>query len=277
MQLGTRHGVTLHVQELGSGPPLILLHCLLGNLAGWYFSVAPALATTHRVIAFDMRGHGKSSRPLRGYGVDDMVEDLSAVVDEIAGEGQVSLAGHSYGGVVALGYALRNPGRVRALAVVESPLPPLDTGALWARYTNMPAGDPQKMLDALPAAARDAIVSGGRRARGFVEMVRFLTLESSLRGDLARAEMPDEAIAALACPLLAVYGAASVCRPHGQKLARLVRGARYVEIPGGHDLPMESPVQLMEELVSFLVPPAQPSESESESGPEAPPARSAHV
>jgi len=262
MQLGTDPGVTLHVQELGSGPPLVLIHGLFGNLATWYFSAAPELAKSHQVIAYDLRGHGKSSRPLNGYDVASMARDLEAVVARVAGAGELTLVGHSYGGVVALAFALRQAShgrRVHKLAVIDAPLPPLDTGELWARFTGVAAEDRQAMLASLPGPVRDALASGGRRAKNFVEMVRFLSVESSLREDLVRAEMSDATLATLRCPVLAVYGAESACRASGQRLARVVSGARYLEMPGGHDLPQEAPLALTRELARFLVPPPHPS------------------
>ncbi|WP_394840005.1 alpha/beta hydrolase [Pendulispora rubella] len=251
MQLGIAHGVDLHVQELGSGPPVVMLHGLFGNLATWYFTTAAELSKSHRVIVYDLRGHGRSARTPYGYDVATMAGDLDAVVEQVA-QDDVTLVGHSYGGVIALAYALRCPHRVRKLALIEAPLPPLDTGELWSRYTAVAKADTASMLASLPNAVRDALVAGGRRAGRFLETVRFLSLESSLRDDLARAEMSDAALASLACPLLAVYGTASGVRPSGERLARVVAGTDYVTLEGGHDLPQESPVALTRELVRFI-------------------------
>ena len=251
MQLGTDNGVTLHVQELGSGPPVVMIHGLFGNLATWYFTAATELAKNHRVIVYDLRGHGKSARTPRGYDVASMARDLDAVVEGVVREDAV-LVGHSYGGLIALAFALRCRERVRKVVLVETPLPPLDTGELWSRYTQVAAHDTAAMLASLPSAVREALVRGGRRADRFLDTVRFLSIESSLRDDLARAEMSDAALATLTCPLLAVYGTTSSVRPSGERAARVVPGARYVEIEGGHDLPQEASAPLTRELVRFI-------------------------
>lgn len=241
--------MTLHVQELGSGPPVVLLHGLLvGNMTTWYWTAAPALAERHRVIAFDLRGHGLSERVKTGYDVATMTRDLASIVDDLAGE-PVALVGHSYGAVVALTYALRNPDRVTKLAVVEAPLPPSHLEEL-DRFLGR---SPDTMTEALPGVLRDALVGGGRRGRRFVEALRFLVTESSLLSDLRRAEdIPDPALAGLRAPLLAVYGTESSCRPTGKRLARVVPGAQHVELSGGHFLPVETPAFLTPTLTRFI-------------------------
>jgi pimeloyl-ACP methyl ester carboxylesterase len=251
MHVAAAEGVTLHAQELGpaDGAPVVMLHGLLvGNMTTWYFSAAPELAKRHRVILFDLRGHGMSTRAKSGYDVATMTRDLEAVVEEVA-RGPVALVGHSYGATVALAYALRRPERVTKLAVVEAPLPPSRLDELEGFLGK----SPDQMLGALPEMLRDAVVGGGRRGRRFVEAMRFLAQESTLFSDLSRAEdIADDALARLACPLLAVYGTGSSCLHVGRRLARVVPGAKLEEMPGGHFLPLERAAALTEVLARFV-------------------------
>jgi pimeloyl-ACP methyl ester carboxylesterase len=111
---------------------------------------------------------------------------------------------------------------------------------------------PGEMIEALPDVLRGAF-AGDRRGARMVDTVRFLAQESSLLGDLRRAEdIPDEALRTLACPLLAVYGTESSCRPVGARLLRLVPGAHLVELRGGHFLPLEAPQALTDVLTEFI-------------------------
>jgi pimeloyl-ACP methyl ester carboxylesterase len=249
MQHRTRDGVSLHVQEMGSGPPLVMLHGLLvGNMTTWYWGAAPALAKSRRVILFDLRGHGLSERAPRGYDIATMARDLESIVDEVA-KAPVALVGHSYGAVVALAFALRRPEMVEKIAVVEAPLPPSRLDELEAFLGKAP----DAMADALPDVLRDALVGGGRRGRRFVESLRFLAQESSLFDDLRHADdIADHALAKLACPLVAIYGNASSCRPTGDRLARVVPNAKFVTLDGGHFLPLESRDALTQKLVEHL-------------------------
>jgi pimeloyl-ACP methyl ester carboxylesterase len=228
---------------------VVMLHGLLvGNMTTWYFSCAPVLAKSHRVIAFDLRGHGLSERAARGYDLATMARDLEAIIEDVA-KGPVDLVGHSYGAAVALTLALRRPELVKKLCLVEAPLP----ASRLEELESFLGRDPDAMLEALPTVLRDAFGGAGRRGKRFVEGLRFLAQESSIFADLRRAEdIPDAALAALTCPLLAVYGTESSCRPVGKRLAKVVPGARLVELPGGHFLPLESPGPLTDAIVRFI-------------------------
>ena len=57
------NGVSLHYQQSGQGPDLVLIHGLAANLAFWFLRIVPALNKRHRVTVYDMRGHGKSGTP----------------------------------------------------------------------------------------------------------------------------------------------------------------------------------------------------------------------
>jgi pimeloyl-ACP methyl ester carboxylesterase len=249
MQIEVDDGVELHVQELGHGPPLVMLHgLLLGNMATWYWTAAPELARTHRVILFDLRGHGRSHRPPTGYDVDRMTTDLESLVSRLTDE-PVSVIGHSYGALVGLSFALRRPELVRKLAVVEAPLPPSSFAELDA-FLQATEGE---LVRSLPDALRTKLAAKRRQSARFVQSVRHLVEETSLLSDLRRAaDVPDELLARLRCPLLAVYGTDSSCRSTGERLARVVPGASLVEMSGGHFLPLETPRALTGVLRRFI-------------------------
>ena len=252
MPVASYNGVKLHVQRLGTeGPPAVLLHGLLvGNMASWYFTTAPALARTHRVLAYDLRGHGKSERTPGGYDVATMARDLEAIADDFAPRPEaLTLVGHSYGAVVALAFALRHPARVAKLVLVEAPLPQSRLDELEA-FVARPV---DAMPAALPPALIGALARGGRQGARFVESLRFLAMESSLFGDLRRAEdIPDDALARLRVPTLCVYGTRSSCLPVGERLARVIPGAKLLRIEGGHFLPSEAPRALTDAITEFL-------------------------
>ena len=75
------NGLTVHYQQMGLGPDLVMIHGLFANLAFWYLSVLPALARNFRVTVYDLRGHGYSDMPQRGYTSFDMAADLHALLD----------------------------------------------------------------------------------------------------------------------------------------------------------------------------------------------------
>jgi pimeloyl-ACP methyl ester carboxylesterase len=250
MPIANRNGVAFHLLELGEkGPPVVMLHGLLvGSLATWYFTTAPALARSHRVLLYDLRGHGRTERTRTGYDLETMQADLGALIDGFTTE-PVTLVGHSYGAVVALRYALASPARVAKLALVEAPLPPSNL----AELDSFLGRSPEAMAESLPDALRDALGRRGRQAAKLVDSLRFLATESSLFADLAKAvDIDDATLATLRCPLLTVYGTHSSCLPVGRRLARVLPGARSVELDGGHFLPIEAPGPLSAAIVEFV-------------------------
>jgi pimeloyl-ACP methyl ester carboxylesterase len=245
----TANGVRLHALEMGSGSPVVMLHGLLvGNLATWYFGTAPVIARRHRVILYDLRGHGMSERAGTGYTLATMAADLSSL---IAGLGlhEVSLVGHSYGGLVALRWALDHPGRVIKLALVEATYPPSDTNEI-DDFLSLPA---DRMLDALPASARTAAGASGRQARKFRESVEFLAARSTLLEDLrSESGLDPNRISQYGGEVLCVCGESSGCRSGGENLGRLFTRGRQVVLPGGHYLPQEAPSEVADILLRFL-------------------------
>jgi pimeloyl-ACP methyl ester carboxylesterase len=172
MPLVAAGAVQLHVQEIGpaDAPLVVMVHGLLvGSLASWLFTAAPTLARTRRVRVYDLRGHGRSERARSGYDTRTLSGDLAAIAGDT---GPFDLVGHSWGGLVALRFALDHPARVRRLAVVEAPLPP-------SRATDLlgVGEDPRRLVDALPAPLRDAMASGRRQAARLVASLDFLARE----------------------------------------------------------------------------------------------------
>jgi pimeloyl-ACP methyl ester carboxylesterase len=100
---------------LGAGPPVVLLHGLGGAASNWV-EVAPRLARTHRVVAFDLPGHG-GSPPLRGAGVAGFVDAVAGAI-EAEGAAPALVVGHSFGGHLAGALAAHHPRLVRGLLLV---------------------------------------------------------------------------------------------------------------------------------------------------------------
>ncbi|MBO9638202.1 MAG: alpha/beta fold hydrolase, partial [Siphonobacter aquaeclarae] len=118
------NGREVHVQELNpeGKETLVLVHGMFSNLSVYYFHIAPVLATTFRVVMYDLKSHGLSGRIAEGYDLNSMSEDLEGLVD-ILGLDTFHLAGYSFGGLIALNTALRLEARIRKLVVIEAPDP----------------------------------------------------------------------------------------------------------------------------------------------------------
>lgn len=243
-------GHRVHALEMGQGTPVVMLHgMLLGSLAQWYFTAAHPLAKRYRVVLYDLRGHGRSERLATGYDFGTLVADLQGVCDAFSVQEPVDLVGHSYGGLISLHYALRFPDRVRRLVLVDVPLPPGDRELYDAAF-NHPA---EVLLGMLPDRVRGDIVGGGRRAQRLLESLQFLTTETTLLADVgAETAIDDAALAGLTTPTLCLYGEDSACLPASERLARVLPTVRTVTVPGGHFVPVESPVPMTTAIAEFL-------------------------
>lgn len=102
------HGVMIYYSIIGKGEPLLIVHGGPGASHDYFLPYLLPLARTNRLIFIDERGSGQSEKleNAADYTVENMVEDVEAVRKEL-NLGKISLLGHSYGGVLALAYALK--------------------------------------------------------------------------------------------------------------------------------------------------------------------------
>ncbi|MBP7962599.1 MAG: alpha/beta fold hydrolase [Caldilineaceae bacterium] len=110
--------IDLHYEELGSGPPLLLLHGLGSSSRDWELQV-PVFAATHRVITCDVRGHGRSAKPPGPYSVLLFATDVAALLRHL-GTGPVAVVGISMGGMIAFQLAVDAPALVERMVIVNS-------------------------------------------------------------------------------------------------------------------------------------------------------------
>jgi proline iminopeptidase len=102
------NGVMIYYKIFGRGKPLVIVHGGPGASHDYFLPYLTPLARHYQLIFIDERGSGRSQtlEDVSAYTVENMVEDVEAVRQAL-GLGQVSLLGHSYGGVLAQAYALK--------------------------------------------------------------------------------------------------------------------------------------------------------------------------
>ena len=125
----------------------------------------PGLAERYRVVTYDTRGHGESPAPAGPYTLDDLVDDLVALLDEVGAE-RAHVAGLSLGGMTAMRLAAREPQRVDRLALLctsakPDPKPFLDRAAAVRAGGTAPARARRGRPLADPAVRRRAPRPGG--------------------------------------------------------------------------------------------------------------------
>jgi pimeloyl-ACP methyl ester carboxylesterase len=142
MPFATLRGLRFHYQQAGSGPDVLLVHGVTGDLSIWFLCEAmQRLGRTHRVTVYDLRGHGYSDAPPLGYTSADHALDLLALMDTIGAE-RASLVGHSFGGVIAAHLAALAPERVQSLVLSDPYFPALrhlEDVSRWGHWQNFRA------------------------------------------------------------------------------------------------------------------------------------------
>ena len=250
------HGLRFHVQRLGpqQGVPVVFLHGLImDNLSSWFFTAAPKVSAKHPVLLYDLRGHGKSERPATGYGVRDMVQDLGGILDESLPTDQpVELVGNSFGGLLALAFALARPERVRGLCLVDGQVHDGSFGPEMQASLGLEGSERDEMIarSFKDWLGRHSQRKRNRLARNASELVH----GTSLVKDIAHSSPPsEEELGRVACPVLALYGEHSDVRERGEILAGRLPNAQLEIIAGcTHSLLWEQTAQLQRRVLAWV-------------------------
>jgi pimeloyl-ACP methyl ester carboxylesterase len=158
-----RDGVALAYTEVGAGdPPLLFIHCWCGNHSFFTHQIE-RFASSHRVIAVDLRGHGASDKPRQEYTLDGFVDDVVWLCGQL-GLAKPVIVGHSMGGNVALELAARHPDLAAAIVLIDSVVVP-----------------PSALVDALRPVAEAMRGPGYREASSALYASVFLPTDNAER------------------------------------------------------------------------------------------------
>jgi len=141
---GSSEEVKLFYQDIGSGRPVVLIHGWPLNHEMWEYQLNELPKHNIRVITYDRRGFGKSSRPWEGYDYDTFAQDLKLILEELDLT-NVTLVGFSMGGGEVARYLSKynTDGRVTKAALVSAVTPYL------LKTDDNPTGLPQEMFDTM--------------------------------------------------------------------------------------------------------------------------------
>jgi pimeloyl-ACP methyl ester carboxylesterase len=247
-------GTRFHVQQLGSGPhTVVFLHGLvMDNLSSWYFTVANRVAKNAHVLLYDLRGHGRSERTGTSYTVDDMVNDLAAILDAVEVTAPVWLVGNSFGGLLAMAFALAHPNRTAGLVLVDAHLSDAGFGADMAATLGL---EGQERNDMIVQSFRHWLGRHSERKRTrLADNAKALVYDTTLVEDLQRsAVFTPPQLAALRVPVLALYGQDSDIREKGQWMAGQLPDCELHVLPGcSHSVLWEATEEVREHIVTWL-------------------------
>jgi len=256
------HGVRIAYEVRGEGEPLVLVHGLAYDRAGWG-RLPELLAERFRVILLDNRGVGESDAPAGPYTVAQMAADVVAVLDD-AGIARTNLFGVSLGGYIAQEVALDYPEHLAKL-ILASTAPggpkavpmPQSTQEAFARYPTMEREAGLRMF-----------VENSLGARGVRELPELVeetfqyrlghapTVEAWLAQATAGATFDSyDRIGAIGAPTLVIAGGADIVVDprNAALLGELIRDARVeVVADRGHLLVWEDSERVAELVTEFL-------------------------
>jgi pimeloyl-ACP methyl ester carboxylesterase len=257
------NGISVHYEQAGTGPDLVLIHGLTGSLATWNVRIVPAMVDQFRVLIFDLRGHGESDMPPSGYTSADMACDLVALLDHLEID-RVHLAGHSFGGQVALNLCSEHPDRVVGVTISDSRVPalqPIQKLKDWPYWPMCRARLQQQGITLDEESEMDSSLlesfviqsQAQLRVSKWWQQWKKLLDSTTARGELRDpGKLTIEAIGQLRVPIQAIYGELSFCLPSFLGLRKHVPLLKSTVVPGvGHWLPIVRPELFVEYVKRF--------------------------
>lgn len=254
--------MNLHVQHLGSGPDVVLLHGW-GLHGGVFAALAENLASRFRISLIDMPGHGRSPAPKQTFNLSILTEIVAS-----AAPFHATWLGWSLGGMVATQLALAAPARVEKLILVNSS-PRFITADdwPWAMNPTVLAGFAQALQDdyhgTLDRFLSLQIVPGSAEERSTLRQLREMLLQfptpasQALRDGLAILRSADlrTQFSALHCPTLLILGQRDRLVPAGigPAVKKLLPTAQIDLVKGaGHAPFLSHPREFLASLAAFL-------------------------
>ena len=244
-----RDRVKIHYEVHGDGPPLILTHGYSSTSAMWREQIDP-LSKHHKLILWDMRGHGRSDYPddPLAYSEALTVADIAALLDAV-GAKRAIVGGLSLGGYMSLAFYRAHPERVRALLIIDTGpgFKKDDAREIWNR----------RALDTADRLDREGLnmLKSGSRERSTVQHRDARGLALAARGMLTQRDARViELLPEIKVPSLIVVGADDTpFLAASDYMAAKIPGARKVVIPqAGHAVNIDQPQAFIEAVEPFL-------------------------
>jgi 3-oxoadipate enol-lactonase len=246
--------------EVGRGEPLILVHGLADDHRAWRRSL-PDLALRHRVILYDLRGHGQTSPGEPDGTLRQLGDDLVALMDAIALD-RTDVAGFSLGGTIAMRVAIDHPDRIRRIALVATSSRVGRSAAEWYRHrVEMVERKDPLLRQTLDRDTADVYAEAPAELEDGLLIRRQSTADPRGYGNACAAMAAlnaaplDPELHAVSAPTLIVASEKDKhCPPKAAEIIASGIGGSRLEIisDSGHPIPVEKPRELSSLINSFL-------------------------
>jgi pimeloyl-ACP methyl ester carboxylesterase len=249
MPMLNRDGVNLYYEVHGSGPVLLLTHGYSATSQMWAGQVE-ALSKDHRLVTWDMRGHGRSDYPhdQAQYSEEATVADMAALLDEVGAKTAI-VGGLSLGGYMSLAFHRAHPERVEALLII-------DTGPGYKKDESRDGWNATSLKTA-ERYERDGlgVLAGGSAERRTAQHRDATGLARAARGMLTQRDAKViESLPEIRVPSIVVVGADDTpFLAASDYMAAKIPGAQKVVIPNaGHAANIDQPEAFNRALLAFL-------------------------
>ncbi|MFX0167709.1 MAG: alpha/beta fold hydrolase [Candidatus Hodarchaeota archaeon] len=243
--------VTLYYEEQGEGFPLLLIHGLLSDLTSWRYQF-DHFAKHYRVIAVDLKGFGKSTKPRKEYRVHSHADDLIVLLRNL-NIAQAHICGLSMGGMVAEVLALKSPQLVKGLVLADSAAMIADY-AVSDRLTLISDHDMNWFAD---WGTKKILRLATDEAKNHVrEMIRRVNKTDYRLAIISTAgfNIANE-LKKIASPTLIIQGEKDETVPmwHAEQLKNWIPNTKFVVMKGAsHMTPVDNPEEFNQLVLNFL-------------------------
>ncbi|HEX5404477.1 MAG TPA: alpha/beta fold hydrolase [Pseudonocardiaceae bacterium] len=253
--------IDIHYVLEGDGPEtVVLINGLADDLTTWDFQVPALLAAGYRVLRFDNRGIGSTSKPAGPYSSAQLATDAKGLVDQL-GVPRFHLMGVSMGGMIAQTYALAHPDDLLSLTLACTYAAPGPfCGRMFAMWADLAPvlGVPFVMRDVtLWAFTLDFFQRREAELAEFETAMRYLDMPvHAYLAQLAVIQQHDTTadLARITTPTLVLAGEQDILIPVAlsEELCKGIPGAEWRATPGGHGCVWEHPDPFNATFVEFL-------------------------
>ena len=242
----THNGTTISYLDEGVGDPVVLVHGFASNKEtnwvnpGW---IKPLKDAGYRVIAFDNRGHGASTKyyETERYHIPEMTKDVIALLDHLKIE-RADLVGYSMGARISAYAAAHYPSRVRSASL----------GGMGINLTQSVSSG-NRVAKALEAeSAEDVADPIGLSFRKFAEQTRSDLKALAALSYSHQRTVPREDAARIRVPVLVVVGTKDDIAGSGEELAELIPGAKFVSLPDRDHMRTVGDAKFKNAVIDFL-------------------------
>src|SRR5215471_19502346 len=179
-----RSGVNIHYEVHGDGPALLLSHGYSATCEMWRNQIS-AFSASHKVVVWDMRGHGRSDSPAdqSEYSHEKTIDDMAALLDVVDADRAI-IAGLSLGGHMSLAFHLAHPDRVRALIIIDTGpgFRSDDAREKWNAHALDIANKLEvERLSYLESMTKERSTSSHRSAEGLISAARGMLIQRDAR------------------------------------------------------------------------------------------------